>query len=112
VFAPLDDGRIVSAAYALISALYAPYQDDPFEESVYLDLAQVARKLMVASDVDVAEDAPFLRVALRVLVSAVEQRIVSPSSVELIAALISDMTAEDTGLTELLARLDGAISNY
>jgi hypothetical protein len=110
VFVVLDDERVVSAVHALISALSEPYRGDPLRESIYLDLAQVTRKLLGASNV--AQDAPYLKMALGVLISAVDQGIVSPASVEPIAELISNMTTEDMKLTELLARLDRLLSDY
>ena len=110
VFVLLSDGRVVSAVHALISVLYAPYKEEGFEESVFPDLAHIACKLMMASNVD--QDAPFLRAALGVLISSVDQGITSPASVQLIARSLSDARAEDARLTELLARLRGAISHY
>jgi F0F1-type ATP synthase membrane subunit c/vacuolar-type H+-ATPase subunit K len=59
-----------------------------------------------------AQAAPFLKVALAVLISSVDQGIASPTSVELIARSLSDARAEDAELTELLLRLNAAISNY
>ena len=110
VFVALSDGRVVSAVHALISALYAPYQEGSFGESVFPDLAHVAGRLMKASNVD--QDAPFLRVALGVLISSVDHGIASPTSVELMARSMSDTSTEDADLTGLLARLNGAISHY
>ena len=110
VFVALSDGRVVSAVHALISALYAPYQDDPIKESVLPDLAHIAGKLMMASNV--AQDAPFLRIALRVLISSVDQGIASPASVDLISRSMGDARTEDADLTELIARLNGEISHY
>ena len=108
IFVVLSDERVVSAVHALISALGAPYQEGPLSESVYLDLAQVTRKLMEASNV--AQDASYLKMALGVLISAVQQGILSLESAQLIAGLISNITTEDTRLTELLARLDSLLS--
>jgi hypothetical protein len=61
---------------------------------------------------NVAQDAPYLKMALGVLISAIDQGTVSPASVEPIAGLIGNMTTEDTKLTELLARLNGLLSDY
>jgi hypothetical protein len=110
VFIVLEDKRIVSAVHALISALCAPYREGALSESPYLDLAQVTRKLMEASNVE--QDAPYLKMALGVLISAVDQGAVSPASVGSIVGLISKMTTEDMKLTELLARLDRLLSDY
>ena len=48
VFIMLDNEHVVSAIHALLSAFYAPYQEDRHEDSAYLDLAQVVRKLSQA----------------------------------------------------------------
>ena len=104
VFVILDDERVVSAVHALIAALSAPYREGALRKSVYLDLAQVTRKLMESSNV--AQDAPYLKMALGVLISAVDQGIVSSASVGLIAGSINKIPTEDAKLAELLARLD------
>jgi hypothetical protein len=109
-FVVLDDDRVVSAVHALVSALCAPYREGPLEESVYLDLAQVTSKLMEASHV--TQDASYLKMALGVLISAVDQSAVSPVSVERIAGLISNMTTEDAKLAELLSRLNRLLSGH
>ena len=110
VFVVLDDERVVSAVHALISALCAPYRDGSIRESVYLDLAQVTRKLMEASNA--AQDASYLKMALGVLISGVDQGVVSPASVQPIAGFVSNITTKDTKLTELLAQLERLLSDY
>jgi hypothetical protein len=109
VFVAVGDGRVVSAVHALISALYALYQQGPIKESVFADLAHITAKLMMASNV--AQDAAFLKVALGVLISSVNEGIASPASVELIAQSMSEVSAEDAELTELVARLQGAMEH-
>jgi hypothetical protein len=106
----LDGERVVSAVHALISALCAPYREDYPRDSTYLDLAQVAHKLMRAPNV--APDASYLRMAFGVLISAVEQGIIPPASLVPVARLINDTITQDTKLTELLARLDSLLSDH
>lgn len=48
--------------------------------------------------------ASYLKIALGVLISAVDQGIVSSASVELMAGLTGNMITEDAELTELPAR--------
>jgi hypothetical protein len=110
IFVVLDDERVVSAVHVLIAALCAPYRDGSLRESVYLDLAQVIRKLMESSNV--TQDAPYLKMALGVLISALNQGNVSPASAQPIAGSISKMTVEDGRLTELFARLDSLLSDH
>ncbi len=107
-FVMLDDGRAVSAVNALIAALCAPYREGALEESVYLDLATVTRKIMEASNV--TQDAPYLKMALGVLISAVSQGAVSPRSIGPIVGSIGKMAARDAKLAELMLRLDGLLS--
>ena len=110
VFVVLDDERVVSAVHALISALCAPYQEGHLRVSVYLDLAQVARKLMQAPNA--APDASYLKMALGVLISAVEQGTAPPASLIPIAELIDDTITQDPKLTELLAQVDSLLSGH
>ena len=108
-FVILDDQRAVSAIHALLSAFWASYQEDSPRDSTYLDLAQVARKIAQAPN---AEDHyPYLKAALNVLMSAVEQGAALPASLQPLAGLINDITTEDAKLTELLARLDTLVSS-
>ena len=108
VFVVMDDGRVVSAIHVLLSALYAPYREDAPEDSAYLDLAHVARKLI--QDPNVERDNSYLKTALRVLISAEEQGTASRASLEPLAGLISDTNTEDRKLTELLTRLNEMVS--
>ena len=110
VFVVLADGRVVSAVNALACALSAPYREGPPGESAYLDLAQVTGKLVAASDV--THDAPYLKMALGVLISAMNQGVVSPGSARRIAGLIGNVATEDPKLAELLARLDRLRADY
>ena len=103
-FVVLDDERVVSAAHALLSALYAPYQDDnTTKDSVYTDLAYVACKLAQAPNVE--HGTSYLKAALSVLLSAVEQGTASPRSLEPLAGVANTPVSGDAKLTELLIRL-------
>ena len=110
VFVILDEDRVVSAAHALLSVLYAPYQEDAPEFSVYLDLAYVARKL--AQTPNIEGDNSYLKAALAVLLSAVERGAAPTASLEPLAGMASDTIPEDAKLTELLARLDILLSGH
>jgi hypothetical protein len=103
VFVRLDDGRVVSALHVLIAALCAPYQEGGLEESPYLDLAQASRKLIEMSNV--AQNAPFLEMALSILISAVGQGVVSPESVRPIIGLSGKLAGQNAMLTESVATL-------
>ena len=109
VFVIMDDGRVVSAIHALLSALYAPYREDNSEDSAYVDLAHVAHKLI--QDPNVERDNSYLKTALHVLISAVEQGTASRASLEPLAGSISDTTTEDRKLTELLIQLNEMVSS-
>jgi hypothetical protein len=103
VFIMLDNEHVVSAIHALLSAFYAPYQEDRHEDSAYLDLAQVVRKLSQAPD---AEDhAPYLKASVDILISAVEQGAASSALLESLARLTNNAATRDTELTKLLARV-------
>jgi len=102
-FVVLDDERVVSAAHALLSALYAPYQDDNPKDSVYTDLAYVACKLAQAPNVE--HGTSYLKAALSVLLSAVEQGAISSRSLEPLAGVANNPVSGDAKLTQLLIRL-------
>ena len=108
-FVVLDDQRAVSAIHALLSAFWAPYQESAPTDSTYLDLAQVARKIAQAPNAE--EHYPYLKAALNVLISAVQQGVALPPSLQPLAGLINDIKTEDAKLTKLLARLDTLVSS-
>lgn len=110
VFVRLNDGRVVSAVHALIAALSAPYREGALRESAYLDLAQVTRKLMDASNM--TQDAPYLKMAFGVLISAVDQGRVSLALIGPTIGLIGKIAVEDAKLVELAASLDVLLSSY
>jgi len=110
VFVVLDGERVVSAVHALISALYAPYRDGIHEDSSYLDLAHVACKLAQAPNVE--RDYSYLKTALTVLMTAVEQGTAPPSSLEPLAEMANNAIPEDAKLTHLLTQLGVLLSSY
>ena len=76
----------------------------------YLDLAHVARELAQAPN---AEDHyPYLKAALDVLISAVEQGAAPPASLEPLTGLASATTTGDTKLTRLIARLQSLLTGH
>jgi len=110
VFVILGDGRTVSAINALLSAFYLPYQEGAPAGPAYLDLAHVARELARAPN---AEDHyPYLKAALDVLISAVEQGAAPPASLEPLTGLASATTKGDTKLTKLIARLQSLLTGH
>jgi hypothetical protein len=106
----LEDGVVVSAAHALLSAIYAPYQDPAPGDSVYLMLARTACVLTQHSNLE--GDHSYLKAALRVLISAVEQGLASRACLEPLAGLSGGAITEDTKLMELLHRLDSLLSDH
>jgi hypothetical protein len=110
VFVVLDGERVVSAVHALISALYAPYRDGIHGDSPYLDLAHVACKLAQAPNVE--RDYSYLKTALTVLITAVEQGTAPLSSLEPLAEMANNAIPEDAKLTHLLTRLGVLLSSY
>ncbi len=105
VFVTLDTDRPVSATNALLAALVAPYHDDSRTGSVYLDLARVTRELAHASDIERDYDV-YLKTALGILMSAVEQGAAAPTALEPLASIRIRGNSEDRQLGELLTRLD------
>jgi hypothetical protein len=101
VFVRLDDGHVISAAHALISALCAPYQDGTLRKSAYLDLAQVSRKLMDVSNA--AQHASYLKMALSILVSATDQGAISVESIGPVIRLLDGVAVTDANLAKLTA---------
>lgn len=104
VFVVLDDEYVASATHALLAALYAPYQEDIPDDSVYLNLARVVCK--ITQDPNVERDTSYLKAALSILISRVERGIAPPASLAPLAEIVRDAITEDTNLTRLLARLD------
>ena len=96
----LDDGVVISATHALISAIYAPYQEDIPDDSVYLILARTA--CILAQDSNLERDHSYLKAALRVLTSAVEQGLATRASLEPFRELARDAITEDHALMELI----------
>jgi hypothetical protein len=111
IFVTLDTGRPVSARRALVAALVAPYEHGGSTETAYLDLALVASKLAKASNVK-PDYLSYLKMALAVLIAAVEHGDASPASLEPLAKTIGNGISEDAKLTQLLARLNRLLSDY
>ena len=105
VFVTLEPDRAVSATNALLAALVAPYQNNSRTDSVYLDLARVAHELAQASNVERDYDA-YLKTALAVLMSAVEQGAAPPTVLEPLASTTTKGNSEDGQLRALLARMN------
>jgi hypothetical protein len=105
----LDDGVVISATHALISAIYAPYQEDIPDDSAYLMLARTA--CMLAQDSNLERDHSYLKAALRVLTSAVEQGLATRASLEPFTELARDAITEDQKLLELIYRLDRLLTD-
>ena len=117
-FVVLDGSRPVSATNALIAALVAPYQTDGNIGSVYDDLARVAHELsqlgdsgddyMSSSEIDCNS---YLKTALTVLISAVEQGATSPVTLKTLVTS-SKNNPQDNQLAGLLARVANLLFDY
>jgi hypothetical protein len=117
-FVVLDGSRPVSATNALIAALVAPYQTDGNTGSVYDDLARVAHELsqlgdsgddyMSSSEIDCNS---YLKTALAVLISAVEQGATSPVTLKTLVTS-SENNPQDNQLAGLLARVANLLFDY
>lgn len=105
----LGDGIVISATHALISAIYAPYQEKVPDDSVYLMLARTA--CVLAQDSNLERDHSYLKAALRVLTSAVEQGLATKASLEPFRELARDAITEDRKLMELIHKLDGLLTD-
>ena len=109
-FVILDETRPVSATHALLAALVAPYQEDANTDSVYDDLAFVATELsrIPESEQDYIsnpenDNSAYLKTALAILISAVEQGSAPPSSLKRLTMSAKD-NPQDHQLRELLTR--------
>jgi hypothetical protein len=104
VFVNLDTGRPVSAAQVLTAALFASYSDDSQVTGTYSDLAVVVRELARSSTAE-NDYAAYLKIALRVLVSAAQRGTVPPGLLALAAETIGART-QDSELTELIRQIN------
>ena len=109
-FVILDETRPVSATHALLAALVAPYQEDANTDSVYHDLAFVATELsrIPESEQDYIsspenDNSAYLKTALAILISAVEQGSAPLSSLKRLTMSVRD-NPQDHQLHELLTR--------
>ncbi|MGH3258582.1 MAG: NACHT domain-containing protein [Streptosporangiaceae bacterium] len=113
VFVTLDESRPVSATHALLAALVAPYQKKWNTDSVYDDLVRVAHEIsrireneqefISSSDND---DNAYLKTALAVLISAVEQGAAPPAQLKALIVSAKD-NPQDDQLSALFARAAG-----
>lgn len=110
-FVILDESRPVSATNALLAALVAPYQREAQADSVYEDLARVAYELSQISDSELDyvssaehDNNSYVKTALAVLISAVEQGAASPAALKTLAAASTRDNPQDDQLRALLAR--------
>jgi len=108
-FVTLDESRPVSATNALLAALVAPYQREAHAGSVYDDLARVAHELCQVSDSEhdyisssERDNNAYVKTALAVLISAVEQGAASPATLKTLAASAKNIS-QDNQLRTLLA---------
>jgi hypothetical protein len=106
VFINLPENRHVSAANALMSAIVEPHENHGKTGSVYLDLAQVVQVLAEASTREGDYDV-YLKAALTVLLSAVEQGAAPRTLLEPIASIMAKKNFSDRQLMDLLIRLNG-----
>jgi hypothetical protein len=104
VVVTLGTDRPVSATHVLLAALVAPYQDGEPSDTAYLDLAHVTREIAQASNVE-HDYGTYLKTALGILITAVEQGNTSPASLAPLIGSARASNPEDTQLTELLDRL-------
>ena len=111
VFVTLDKGRTVSATHALLEAIAAPYEHSRSTDAAYLDLAHVVRELAQATTVK-REYGIYLKVALAVLIAALEHDIAPPDSLKPIANLTSGGISEDANLKELLIHVDTLLADH
>jgi len=100
----------VSATNALLAALVAPYQEDANTDSVYDDLVFVATELsrIPESEQDYIsspenDNSAYLKTALAILISAVEQGAAPPASLKRLIMSAKD-NPQDRQLRDLLTR--------
>jgi len=105
VFVMLEGDRPVSATYALAAALIAPYQDCEPTGKVYYDLACVVTELARTPSTEPDRDA-YVRIALPVLIAAIERGAVSPAVLEPLVAAIDNGSLNDPELRNQLTRLE------
>jgi len=111
VFVILEPDRPVSATNALLAALVAPYDNDSPAGPAYLDLARVTHELAQASNVDRDYDA-YLKTALAVLISAVEQGAAPPASLQPFAETMDGANPGDAQLRALRTRMERLLLDH
>jgi hypothetical protein len=110
IFVVLNETRPISATHALLDALVAPYREAASTNSVYDDLAFVAAELSQIPEaeqdyISSSENSSnaYLKTALAILISAVEQGSASPSSLKRLLRSAKD-NPQDHQLGALLTR--------
>ena len=111
VFITLDTGHPVSAWHALLAAIAALYENSRAADTVYLDLAHMARELAQAATVK-REYGAYLKAAVAVLIAAVEHGATSPESLQPLAKMTGGGMPGDAKLTELLIHVDTLLSEH
>jgi hypothetical protein len=105
VFINLTEDRTLSAANALITAVVEPYTNPGKAGSAYRDLAQVIQALAETSSLE-GDYGIYLKTALNVLLSAVEQGTAPAALLEPIAPIMAKKNPGDRQPADLLIRLD------
>jgi hypothetical protein len=108
VFIHLPENRVVSAANALMIAIVEPHENQVKAGSAYLDLAQVVQVIGETSGLE-GDYGVYLKTALAVLLSAVQQGTAPRALLEPIASVMAKKDFGDRQLTDLLVRLHGLI---
>ena len=105
VFVVVEEGRPVSATYALAAALMEPYQHLEPAGRAYRDLASVATELARTPSAEPDRDA-YVKIALAVLITAAESSSAAPEILEPLLNAIGDRFANDPEFTNQLTRLE------
>jgi uncharacterized protein (DUF433 family) len=105
----LADGRPVSATRTLTAALVALHGDGSTADPIYADLAHVTHELALSTNQE-GDYAPYLKIAVSVLISAVQQGISPLASLEPLATIARNGNIGDSKLAELLTHVEGLLS--
>jgi hypothetical protein len=103
VFVNLDIGGPFSAAQVLTAALFTFYSDKREATEIYSQLAAITRELSRSSTSE-NDYAPYLKIALRVLLQAAQRGAVSPETLRPLAETMGAQ-AHDSELTDLIRQL-------
>jgi hypothetical protein len=105
----LADGRPVSVTRTLTAALIALHGNGRTADPVYADLAHVTHELALATNQE-GGFAPYLNLAVSVLISAVERGISPLASLEPLATVARNGNIGDSQLAELLTHVERLLS--